>query len=510
MQKLNRLIVTGLVVVGIVMLAQVAGQGTIAARALAAETEQTSAGALDQLIMMNGAIIQGEIVEETETEVHIIVVINGIRLKSPTTYDKAEILDIKHDHVAISPKAKRHTANRIEEQLASGDDDGAKLYVVELEGVFGQDVSVTPMREIFEDVDKVFGDIIEVDDPGGLETRTVVHEDFRDRHIVVLKMDTGGMAWQGFDSLWVAEDIGPVVEEQMVERGRRVVFWIENAVDGAAFFPWISPEIYFTREGWMGVRDPGDLEDFSSGDRMVDEKQISLRIGHAEGFAVKGGYDPIFIKPMARRKYWLCVRWEGGNPIFIQEEPTPEQIAQYDWTILTDDGEGEYKDTKALVGNDRLFIEAEIAEKLKISKGTCDSVEDLAFELGVHRNWVEVDKDEMRGDDILADWRDDIAEAYRMVLPAPPERRGKLWREFDRIEVQGDYNDRKRARGRQLRLLKQISAIVARYAEVIDPNEQFRAQLRVLIEEISQAQQRDKLNNRGRGGGGRGGGGGVG
>ncbi|MFX8523840.1 hypothetical protein ABTM10_20375, partial [Acinetobacter baumannii] len=76
--------------------------------------------------------------------------------------------------------------------------------------------------------------------------------------------------------------------EETIRSGKRVVFWIKRAMVGAAFLPFVSKEIYFLPEGRMGGI--GTLQDFDLGDKRVNEKQISLRLGHAEGIAIQGGY----------------------------------------------------------------------------------------------------------------------------------------------------------------------------------------------------------------------------
>src|SRR6185295_3504780 len=98
------------------------------------------------------------------------------------------------------------------------------------------------------------------------------------------------------------------------------------------------------------------------------EKQISLRLGHAEGFAVKGGYNPLLIRAMARREMWLFWRLEGGSPVYLDHELRPEDGDG--WILLSDDGQGQNKDEFSFEGNDVLNFNAKIAYDLKVSKGT--------------------------------------------------------------------------------------------------------------------------------------------
>jgi hypothetical protein len=456
---------------------------------------------LDQLIMASGTVINGTIVEETKDEVKILVQLGAIKATKATSYRKTDIIEIKRGvkpdeaskaapTTTTTPgsKSKNKTKDKVEElRPETGTEAGTQLYVAEMKGNFGVDVSETTLRRLFEDVDRVFNDIMEESGPDGM--RTVVKPEFRESHVVVLRMDAGTNPRQGFDGLFRVEDLAPIIEEQIVGRHRRVVFWVERAENGAALFPWVSREMYFTNDGIMGFT--GDLQDFSIGDEMVDEKQISLRIGHAEGFAVKGGYDPTLIKPMVRSKYWLAVRFEGGEPVYLTRKPKPEDGEG--WVILTDDGEGENEDKKARGANDLLVLDQEWAQKLKVSRGTVDTLDDLAFQLGTEKNYKKV---ESKADDIMSGWRKEVEDFLKQVS-RNPNSPGRLWRDFNEIRVEGDYDQRTKGRMRQLQILKQIRSLFVRYKEFADPDGSAVADIDVQINFLEQEQARDKKVTKG-------------
>lgn len=477
---------------------------TVVRSTAAATTTDTP---LDQIILNNGSLVNGRIVEESDDEVKIIVTVGTIAARSPTTYKRSEILEIKRGAVEAAPVAREARApststrtEKIDDPLKGrlpdrGDEQGSKLYITNLDGAFGVTISETPLRRLFDDADREFDDI----DPATGKVRP----ELRDKNIIVLRMDCESDPRLGFDGLFRAEQIEPVISNQLRERNRRVVFWVKKAVNGAAFLPWISPEIYFHSEGQMGFTQ--NLDTFSSGDKMVDEKLVSARIGHAEGFLRMGGYDPVLIKPMCRMQYWLAVKFEGGQPIYLTHKPRPQDGD--DWIILSDDGQGENKDKSLIRGNDMLSLDAEWAHKLGVSKRTVSTVEDLAFALGVHRNYTVLDKGKR---DIFDKWRDEIESALKMInrdRSAGPI--GKLWLDYQEIQVNAPtYRERTQQRGRKLQILRQIRAILTRYAEVWDSSGSGRAQIDVMIEELEQEQRRDR--NVGSPGGGRPGGGGGG
>ncbi len=488
--------------------------------ALAAEEpkpapKETQAGnpAPDRIVLRSGRIVDGKILDETETQITMNVVMNGITAK--TTFLKTEVLEIKRGVNTSAPptvavkspqpdpiKKKEVPAKEDKEPDSAANEDDpdlTRLYLVEIEGRFGFDVSKTALANLFKEADKELADTIPA--PGDSD-RTIVDPAKRDRNIIVIKMNTGSQP--GDNTIFAAEDLAPVVKEQIVDRGRRVVFWIELAAGGAAILPFVSPDIYFTPEGRLGGI--ADLDKFNIGDHMVDEKQISLRIGHAEGFLIKGGYGEHIpaLHAMLRKQYWLFVRFEGGKPIYLEKEP--DEGDPHEWVLLSDDGEGENADEAALIGNDMFLLEPDWAEKLGISDGTAETIDDLAFRLGVQRHYKAIEKN--RGQKALDAWKTGIDDAIKNVLPEETEttRRGKLWREYDDIPPGGDFTERKRSRGRKINILRQIRAIVAQYAEVLDPGGTYRAEIDVEISKLKLEAEVDARQNRPQGGAGRDGG----
>jgi hypothetical protein len=475
----------------------------------------------DRIVLRSGKVVEGRILEETDSQIVMNVVVAGIVAK--TTYPKSDVLEIKRgvgtvdkavkatdaaktDMVKKEAK-KEETEDPAPSADAEEDPDLVRLYVVELKGRFGWDISKTSLTNLFAEADKELGDtIVDPDPPSGVkEFGRVVDPSKRDKNIIVLKMDTGSEPQ--FGSIFQTENIAPVVKHQIVEKGRRVVFWVQRATGGAAIFPFMSPDIYFTPEGRLGG--VVDLDEFSSGDHMVDEKLISAYMGHAEGFLIKGGYEEHVkaLRAMLRKHIWLLVRFEGGKPIYLDREPKDEET-QHEWTILSDDGEGENKDEAVLVGNDLFLLEPDWAEKLGISDGTVETIDDLAFRLGVQRHYKAIEKNKAQK---AADaWKTGIEEAVRNINPEerPGLRLGRLWREFNEIDIDGDFNDRKRDRGRKINLLKQIREILTKYAEVFDPEGQWRAKLDVDIATLQLEAEEDARGNRGGNDNGGGGGGG--
>lgn len=489
------------------------GQGPALVVAEKAPAEGAPAPArTDRIILKSGKVVEGQILEETATSVRMMVVVSGI--SAPTTYEKSEILELTRGAApgaTATPAQAPGTAAPATKGagLSGGSSVGGgsttedpsitRLYLVELEGRFGSDISKTPLARIFEDVDQTFKDLIP--GTGSQAGKQVVDPAKRDRNIVVLHLDA--FSEPGFGSVFAAENIAPVVKEQIVAKGRRVVFWVKRAAGGAAFLPWVSPEIFFTDEGVLGGI--ADLDEFSSGDKMVDEKLISAFLGHAEGFAIKGGYGDHIpaLRAMLREQNWLAVKFEGGKPVYLARKP--EEKDGPGWRILSDDGAGENKDASALEGNDTFTLEAPMALSLGISDGTAKTEDDLADLLGLRKNFVVLKGKEARGQKIADDWKTRIEEVIDQVRPPREgQQPGRLWREFNDVPTGGDAAQAKRNIGRRINILKQIRALLAQYAEVLDPEGQSRAQLDIMIFNL-QREAEGGPSSTGAGGGGGGG-----
>jgi hypothetical protein len=476
------------------------------------KSEKDAAKKKDVVILKSGKTVEGFVLEENDREIKMRVVVAGI--EATTTYAKSDILEIKRGQgpavgkdvkaatATGTPLTKKGDADKDADEAkaeddATADETKSTLYVVELEGRFAFDISKSPLAEVFEEADKYFKD--GVPGSGEMSGKTVVDPSKRERNIVVLKMNTESQP--GFGSVFQSEEIGPVVEDQIVQRGRRVVFWVEQATGGSAFMPFISPEIYFTSEGMLGGI--ADLDTFSSGDKMVDEKLIGAFMGHAEGFAIKGGYQDHIpaLRAMLRAHYWLAVKFEGGKPVYLQQEPTESDGPG--WTILSDDADGKNKDEEtALEGNDIFTLEPDWASKLGISDGIADTTDDLAFRLGIEHNYTVVEGKKNGGQKAIDAWKSGLEEALRQARPPQgesDERPGRLWVKLSELNLGGAQDDaeRRRIRGQRMSTLREIRAIFTRYGEVLDPSRQSIARLDTMIAQEQLEAERENRARRG-------------
>ncbi len=418
--------------------------------------------ATDQVIFQNGRIVEGKVLEETATKVRMLVIVGGLSVE--TEYERSEILSIKRDAItpsgggsgpAASPAAGAGGGSRPASREASPANpvaDGSKVYTIHLKGWFGEDISQTPIRQAVADAK--------------------LHEP--DYLVVIMENDWDASRFGGmgelnddvegfFDQLFRAEDMDPIFTAEIPrewDKPPKIVFWVKRAMGGAAFLPLVCKDIYFASDGKLGGI--GGLEKAfgSTGDEMVREKQFSLRLGHAEGMAITGGYEPKLIRALARTDYVLSVGFDGGKAVYVEGMPRADRGE----ILLTDDGKEANEDTIQQLargeGNDNLTLNADIAFKIGVSKGTVDTFEDLMRSLGIARTYTRV---EGKSDQIMQSWREGLEKAKRDC--------GRIWEDYGRIQVGGDYTQRQAARGRQIRLLGDLEKILKRYEEALNPGQ---------------------------------------
>lgn len=446
----------------------VAGASLPATAASWAGASAATAGEeLDQIIFRDGRIIRGVIDKETDETVSIYVVVGTIRGAVPTVYNRSEILSIvRGSGEAAAPGGEAPKVERTPDRPKESAGANRKVvYHIKLDGRLGRDFNVTPLQEAVDAAKPLEPDYLLVE----VDNLWRFGESAKEGH---------------FDEFQIADALEPVLRQNIQnhwEKKPELVVWVKNAMGGAAFIPFFTPNVYFASNGRMGgIGDLGDLFE-GVGDEVVRDKQKSLRLARAKGMAIPNGYDPRIVEAMTWRSYTLYYRMEGGKPVYYTE-PVPGA------ELLTDDGEGENEDTMEQrvrgEGNDALTLRTELAQKLGISKGTADTIEDLMWQLGILDNYELVEDKPER---IFERWSSAI-DRLEVELP-------KMYREFEEIQVTGDYNQRKRARGAKMNILKKMIREIERYSESLQfsriglpPVEQ----LRVMIEQLRLQQLADR------------------
>lgn len=404
---------------------------------------------LDQLILRGGRVIEGEILSETADEVRMKVIVAGI--SAPATYKKADIVEIvradRVGHDAGSGEGDAVMASDSElpaiEPMISASETAPSVYVIHLEGQFGRDISPTPVRDAVEAARKEQPDFL----------------------IVYLNNDWSFFGGEipddyqvAFDWFSVADKIEPIFTKEIEfnwEKQPEVIFWVRNAMGGAAFLPFMADKIYMHPEGRIGGI--GTLEQMFEGvgDEIVRQKQRSLRLARAQGLAIAGGYDYRLIDAMARRSYVLSYDPTTGELL----ERMPENPGEI---VLTDDGEDDRADTmRQLVtgdGDDVLTLKAKEAIQIGVSSGTASDEEELLELLGILRNHRMIKN---RSDRILESWSDRVDRAERQIP--------RLWDDYNQVQGGGTPAEQRRAIGQRISILEEMQNLYRRYGEAFNP-----------------------------------------
>jgi len=426
----------------------------------------------DTLIFRDGRTMKGKVLSETATLVHFKGQTAGIDFE----YDfaKADLLEVKKGargpEAAPASGAAAAADIRTPVKVIEPVDDGIsrkKVYWMNLEGKFGEEISQTPIKKLVQDAKANRADVIIIminslrpdAKMEGTDIKSELHDDVGE-----------------FDELWRAEKMLPIfVDDMPVEwdgrDGRpampRIVFWVKRAMGGACFIPLFCKEIYFDPDGRMGGI--GNLSYMMKGHERVVNKQISLRLQHAVGWALVGGYPEELVRAMAQIEYVLSVRYEDGKPIFIEGYPSnPGE------ELLTDDGKDERQDTIEELardaGNDVLTLTADKAKRLLVSRGTVSTKEELLSAVGLERTGVMVPG---RSDRIMKEWTDGLDNAKVQIKT--------LLSEYGNIQVEqpGGYDQRSKARGLQRRKLEDLKNVLVKWGEGLDPYWLVRHRIRV-------------------------------
>jgi hypothetical protein len=457
------------------------------------------AGTKDRVTFKTGRSAEGQILSETDTQIVMRVTVSGITAE--TTFEKEDILAIERGTGPATPEAPKADAAKAPkaettpaDPAASASPDAPKVYYMKLTGVFGRDISETPIREALKDAKRLNADVIVVDFQADWSTEGGVENRKDDESAV--------------NQLFRAIPMDKIFTEELERdwaKMPRVVGWVGTAMGGAAYLPLPIQELYFHGDGKMGGI--GKLEQGTQAtDASVREKLMSAKLGHMEGMALKGKHDPRLVRAMTRVDYVLSYKIEGGKPVLLERMPEgPDEI------LLTDDGKEDRKDTDRDLarglGNDVLTMDAETAFKLGFSSGTADSLDDLLTAMGVARNHVKLNT---RSEQVLKGWRDNVASAMREIR--------SLWRKYGEVTVAppAGHRERTAARGQQIRILQDMLTLAKRYREAFDPREAGApslGDLEILEQRLKLDQQGDRPDRSGGGAGsgtGRPGGGGGG
>lgn len=458
--------------------------------AWAGEPEKTKPAASDEddvLIMKSTNLeIRGRIISETDTKIKFKGLQSGISFEAE--YDKSEILTIKRGKrtedkgTPAAPKSDpaKPAIDKAKEPVKDKPDATGKtrVYVATLQGDFGEDISETPLRNILKDAAAQKAEVLILELNNKWEQRGERLPD-----------DVGEA---GF--VFAAERLTPILTNELPtifglakQPAPRVIFWVKQAMGASALLPFCAKEIYMSSDSRIGGIG-GLTQMFKTGDAVVKSKLYSAHLGHAQGWAISGGYDPRIINALCVVEYWLSCKVTGEQVEYFERDADPLKGEE----LLTDDGLDAHGDTvKERIsgdGNDVLTLDAKKALRLRISKGTADDLDSLLYALKLDRSGLRVDA---KSKSITEGWSKQLADAKKQYR--------KLFEEANdvRVDAPGDYDARTKARGIRKRKFEAMLSVWDRYHEGMSPWAQqnrlpVEEQLKQMIERIKIEQNADK------------------
>lgn len=453
----------------------------VAASPAAAQQTAPAADAPDTIIFKSGRVVQGRVLSETDTVVKFRVVMSG--MSAEVEYQKSEILRIARgaastDAPAAPAPASAPAATPAAATPPESDGVQAVRYAwVDLTGQFGVDITQTPIRQVFRDAKQ-----------NNVSTIVfMLDANWEANPIEPLPDDAAN-----FTELMRAEPMTVVFANEVPQEWNpqpRIVFWVKTAMGGAAFLPMVCPEIYFHPEGKMGGIGNLSFLFEGRGDQVVREKQRSLLLGHAEGWARVGGYDYRIVRAMARVEAVLSISYEDGKPVLV--ERMPENPSE---ELLTWDGQApnadSVRDRVRGEGKDVLTLNERTARLVGVSRGTAGTREEVLSLMGIDRSGELVAGRSQR---IMQDWSQGVDSAKRQIR--------RLLQEFGEVYPQrnaGERDERIRQRGRCRKILEDIMGLLNRWGEGIDQRWRFQnnvppeAQMKTIIEQLTIENMRDR------------------
>jgi hypothetical protein len=373
-----------------------------------------------------------------------------------------------------------------EKNVAKWDDpETTRVYVIPVRGQFGQNVTATPLKRALNDAKKEQPDVIMV----------VIDCTFTINGQTYQEWATGAgeIVWQS-NALPTAGELSTLFHEGIrddaewkTRKGEkpRIVAWVKHAMGPATMFAMSFREIYMAEGAHLGgVGYLDQMMNDDGGSQRVLEKWRGARLGRFTGLLQLGGYPEELARAMARSDTLMSVDFQGGKPVF--REDLAGEI------ILADGADETRRDTLQdlvrMKGNDVLTMDAELAKKLGVSKGTVNSEDEMVASLGIERTYA------VRGDRAAKEmirWSREVAQAE--------QRFAQRWREFNQIQVNGQTaTERNAQRGKRLGILNQIKRDLEMYKESINPQairgapQQWVSEINVIIERLKTEMRLDR------------------
>jgi hypothetical protein len=313
------------------------------AAALAVAVISVHALAVDRVTLKSGKVVEGTIVREVEGAIWIQTNIGGVVTEE--MYGPSDITQIERDAAAPAAKADPTTP-------AAAKSDAAK-----------PSGNKVPKAAIITLGDEENGNMVGVYMTAETLRRAIplLEQELGTDHtgVVVLRFHSGG--GMGLE----VQKISDVIQNEYKTRWR-TVGWIETAISAAAMSAHCLEEIYFTTQGNYGA-----CVGFYSLSHAVEGFDLQKSLAEMERISARGGYNPLIMRAMQLQMPLSAHVDPNGEVKWYADSSSGDIIVNRPTEILT--------------------FNAVSAMRVKFSKGTADSLSELARAMGYKElDWVGV------------------------------------------------------------------------------------------------------------------------
>jgi len=312
----------------------------------------TDVMAIDRVVLKDGTVVEGTIIREAQGAVWIKTTIGGV--PTERMFLATEFTKVERDAAAaatppdapsttpsgVAPVAPSSTPETAPAAPRSGVPRGVVITLGDREN--GDMVGIYMVASILERAIPMIEQEIGTDGTG----------------VVVLRfMSGGGLGLE-------VQKISDVLHNEYKKRWR-TVGWIDSAISAAAMSAHALEEIYFTTRGNYGAC----TGFYGSLDKPVEGFELEKSLFQMEKISARGGYDPRIMRSMQIMDPLSATIDANGEVHYFGDAVSGEIIVNRNTEILT--------------------FNAVSAARVKFSKGTADTLDELAKAMGFQEiQWV--------------------------------------------------------------------------------------------------------------------------
>jgi hypothetical protein len=373
-----------------------------------AGTASNAAATEDVLFLSDGRELHGKIVSETGTQIVFEYIDPALKVKTKLTFDKDKVIKINRN-VPVqttpaagetkpspsstpsstpsaasttssgSPKPKKPEGRHAFVARADSDDPNVPgFYIVPMKGQMGTDVNSELYKAVIEDIKRVKPDVV------------IIKLNCQDTEDVVYSTKT-----RADEGLVDYDDYHVLVDLFRNEIPNiRQALWVEDSVGISSMVAFAWSEMYMkptARFGGLEIARKATGFDAWK-DEDVRGKMTAAFMAIVKSFLESGKYALVLADAMVRPQYTLSATWKGRDVV---------------WSLDTD---GDYVvDNNAQTTTE---FRAKDAEDFCLSKGTAETLDDLALLMGYREYRVVDGQGEKLVNQYISDWR----RAYETCL----------------------------------------------------------------------------------------------